>query len=158
MQAERPRQDFSLRVVGEDVTGTGAVAQFRNRVVDLYRPLEFKVRRRTILVDVTTGTAWPKGWEPPDAGLGIGHVAAGAANTRAMIYIGRRHVPVARRYPDRSSMTAFARQRGEEMPGRLAFTGRAVVTTDASRRDAGVIEARAFKRHRALVAAFAASV
>src|SRR5580692_11626325 len=80
VHAGAPRQDGSLRVVGVDVAGTRAVAQFHDRVVDLHRPIEFRMRHRTILVGVAAGAVRPESGEFPGDDLGVRYVAAGAAD------------------------------------------------------------------------------
>ena len=137
------------------MAGAGAIPQFRDLVVDFRGPLELGMRHRTILIDVATGTIRAEGGKFPADGLGIRHMTAGAAQSRPVIHIGRRRVPVADRCPGRGPMTGLARQGREEMPGRLAFTRRAIVAAGTCCQGAGVIEAGASKGHCALVTGLA---
>ena len=109
MPHEVTRHDGSLRVVGVSVAGARAVAQLRNRVVDLHGPLEFDVRHRAIFVDVASGAVGPERWEFPGGGLAVRHMAAAATDPDAVIHVGRRCVPVCHRRPERSPVTGVAR-------------------------------------------------
>jgi len=151
MHAGAAGRDGSLRVVSEDVARARTISQLRNRVGELHRPLELRMRHRTILIGVAARAIRPEGRELPGHHCGIGRVAAGAAEPRPVIHIGWRRVPVYHRGPGRSSMTHLARQDSEEMPGCLALGRCTVVAAHTRRGEAAVIDPRTRKGHRTLV-------
>ena len=109
MPDEVTRHDGSLRVVGVGVAGARAVAQLRNRVVDLHGPLELDVRHWAVFVDVASGAVGPERGEFPGGGLAVRDMAAVATNSGAVIHVGRRCVPVCHRRPERGPVTGVAR-------------------------------------------------
>src|SRR5262249_11249743 len=114
-------------------------------VVDLHGPHELDVRHRAIFVDMTSGAVGPEPWEFPGGGLAARDMAAVATKSGAVIHVGRRCVPICHRCPERSPMTAVARQGREEMTGRSALRCGAVVATDARPGQARVIDPGAHK-------------
>jgi hypothetical protein len=151
MHAERTRQNGSLRVVGIGMAGAGAVAELRRRVVDAHGPRELGMRHRAIFIDVAASAGAPERGEFPDDSLCVRGVAADAIHSRPVIHKGRGRMPVDDRCPSLGSMALIARRSRENMPGRLAFGGRAVVAAGARRGHAGVIDPGTREAHRTSV-------
>ncbi len=111
-----------------DVTGTGAVAQLRNRVSNI-RVFVFLVRSRTVVVSVARSAVWLILGRRPGDILAVYRMAGIAIGIARMIpRVGSRHVIKNNWLPVAGEVASVTFQRGNKMARRLAYRGDVIVT------------------------------
>lgn len=110
------------------------------------------MRHRAEFVEVTSCARLPERGEFPGDSLGAPDMTAVAAQSRAVIHVSGRRVPICHRCPEIGPMTRIAGNCREEMARRLAFSGDAIVAAHARPVDARVIDPSARKGHGTLMA------